>query len=109
MDKRADQSERPLSEVGREWARRAAVTASNGWLRLGLPAKLLFLTALFVMLAEILIFLPSISNYRVSWLNDRLTAAYVSTLAADAVPSRHVPPALRNELLRTALVRAVAI
>ncbi len=109
MDKRADQAERPLTEVGGEWVRRAVATARNGWLRLGLPAKLLFLTAVFVMLAEILIFLPSISNYRVSWLNDRLTAAYVSTLAADAVPNRHVPPTLRNELLRTALVRAVAI
>ncbi|HRN87650.1 HAMP domain-containing sensor histidine kinase [Hyphomicrobium sp.] len=81
----------------------------RGWLRVGLPAKLLFLTAVFVMLAEILIFLPSIANYRISWLNDRLTAAHVASLAAEAVPSRTVPPALRNELTRTALVRAVAI
>jgi signal transduction histidine kinase len=79
------------------------------WLKLGLPGKLLLLTALFVMLAEVLIFLPSISSYRIGWLNDRLRAAYVSVLAADAVPERNVPPALRNELLRTALVRAVAI
>lgn len=79
------------------------------WLRLGLPAKLLLLTAVFVMLAEVLIFLPSIASFRVGWLNDRLTASYVSALAADAVPGRNVPPALRNELLRTALVRAVAI
>ena len=60
------------------------------------------------MLAEILIFLPSIASYRISWLNDRLTAANVAVLAAEAVPGRNVPPALRNELLRTALVRAVA-
>jgi signal transduction histidine kinase len=81
----------------------------RGWLWLGLPAKLLFLTALFVMLAEVLIFLPSIANYRISWLNDRLTAANVAALAAEAVPGRNVPPALRNELLRTALVRAIAL
>ena len=79
------------------------------WLGMGLPAKLLLLTALFVMLVEVLIFLPSISTFRIGWLNDRLTAAYVSALAADALPGRNVPPALRNELLRTALVRAVAI
>jgi signal transduction histidine kinase len=79
------------------------------WLGIGLPVKLLLLTALFVMLAEVLIFLPSISTFRIGWLNDRLTASYVSALAADAVPERNVPPALRNELLRTALVRAVAI
>lgn len=77
--------------------------------RLGLPGKLLVLTALFVLLAEILIFVPSIASFRINWLNDRLTAAMVSALAAEAVPSREVPPALRNELLRTALVRAIAI
>ncbi len=77
--------------------------------RLGLSGKLLVLTALFVLLAEILIFVPSIASFRTNWLNDRLTAAMVSALAAEAVPSREVPPALRNELLRTALVRAIAI
>lgn len=91
------------------WLRERAVALQRGWLRIGLPAKLLLLTAIFVMLAEILIFLPSIANYRIGWLNDRLTAAHVAVLAAEAVPSRTVPPALRNELTRTALVRAVAV
>lgn len=91
------------------WLRERAAAIKNGWLRIGLPAKLLLLTAVFVMLAEILIFLPSIANYRISWLNDRLTAANVAALAAEAVPGRNVPPALRNELTRTALVRAIAI
>ena len=79
------------------------------WLRLGLPAKLLLLTTLFVMLAEVLIFVPSVANYRVSWLGDRLTAAQVAALAAEAVPGGEVPPKVRAELLRTAQVKAVAI
>jgi signal transduction histidine kinase len=91
------------------WLRERAAAINRGWLRIGLPAKLLLMTAVFVMLAEILIFLPSIANYRIGWLNDRLTAANVAALAAEAVPGRTVPPALRNELVRTALVRAVAI
>lgn len=91
------------------WPLRVGNAIRAAWLRVGLPVKLLFLTAVFVMLAEILIFLPSIANYRISWLNDRLTAANVAALAAEAVPGRNVPPALRNELTRTALVRAVAI
>ncbi len=91
------------------WPMRLGTAMRAAWLRIGLPAKLLLLTAVFVMLAEMLIFLPSIANYRISWLNDRLTAANVAALAAEAVPGRNVPPALRNELLRTALVRAVAI
>jgi len=63
------------------WLRARAAAARHGWLGIGLPAKLLVLTALFVTLAEILIFLPAIANYRISWLNDRLTAANVAALA----------------------------
>lgn len=91
------------------WLAARMQSVRRAWLRIGLSAKLLVLTALFVTLAEILIFLPAIANYRISWLNDRLTAANVAALAAEAVPGRTVPPALRNELVRTALVRAVAI
>lgn len=76
---------------------------------LGLPAKLLLLTAAFVMLAEVLIFLPSVANYRIAWLTDRLTAAELAALAAGAVPGGDVPDTLRSDLFRTAQVKAVAM
>ena len=76
---------------------------------LGLSSKLLLLTTTFVMLAEILIFVPSVANFRVNWLTDRLTAAQLASLAAEASPGGGVPQALQNELLRTAQVRAVAL
>ncbi|TGV74240.1 sensor histidine kinase, partial [Mesorhizobium sp. M00.F.Ca.ET.158.01.1.1] len=45
----------------------------------GLSTKLLLLTIVFVLLAEVLIFLPWIASYRLSWLKERLsTAAAVS-------------------------------
>lgn len=75
----------------------------------GLSAQLLLLTAFFVMLAEVLIFLPSVANFRVNWLTDRLTAARLASLAADAAPDHIVPPAVRQELLNTAAVQYVAI
>jgi signal transduction histidine kinase len=75
----------------------------------GLSAKLLLLTVTFVMLAEVLIFVPSVANFRITWLNDRLTAAQLAALAAEAVPGGIVPDPLRGELLRTAQVRAVAL
>lgn len=78
------------------------------WLRLDLPAKLLLLTAAFVMLAEVLIFVPSIASFRVNWLSDRLTAAQLAALASEAVPGGQVPPELTIDLLRTAQVRAIA-
>ncbi len=89
--------------------RRSATTVRGRWLRLGLPGKLLLLSAAFVMLAEVLIFVPSVANYRVSWLTDRLTAAELAAIAAEAVPGGEVPAILREELLRTAQVKAVAL
>lgn len=81
---------------------------SRTWERRGLPARLLLLTAAFVLIAEALIFLPSIANYRVSWLQERLTAAKLAALASEAIPGGEVPSALRADLLRTAQVRAIA-
>ena len=76
---------------------------------LGLSSKLLLLTLLFVMLAEVLIFVPSIANYRITWLMDRLSAAQLASLAAEASPTGDVPQALRNELLTAAQIKAVAL
>jgi len=75
----------------------------------GLPSKLLYLTALFVMLAEVLIFVPSVANFRVTWLTDRLTAARLAALAADAAPGGIIPENVRSELLVTAQLRSVAV
>ncbi len=75
----------------------------------GLSSKLLLLTGLFVMLAEVLIFLPSVANFRVNWLTERLTSARLASLAADAVPDHNVPAPVRMELLTVAKVQYVAI
>lgn len=107
-DKQTITQTRPGREVVQH-LREAASKVTASWLGMRLPVKLLLLTAVFVMLAEVLIFLPSIAQFRVNWLNDRLTASNVAALAAEAVPGRTVPPALRNELIRTARVRAIAI
>jgi signal transduction histidine kinase len=48
--------------------------------RLGLSDKLLVLTILFVMLAEVLIYVPSIANYRLGWLEDKLSDAHTAAL-----------------------------
>ncbi|MBM3557886.1 MAG: HAMP domain-containing histidine kinase, partial [Alphaproteobacteria bacterium] len=74
-----------------------------------LSARLLVLTALFVMLAEVLIYVPSISNFRLTWLKERLSAAHLAVLALDATPDAMVDDALRRELLAHAEVHAVAI
>jgi signal transduction histidine kinase len=82
--------------------------AKRLWESRSLPTKLILLTAAFVLLAEALIFLPSIASYRVTWLQERLTAAQFAALTSDAFPGGQIPSALRANLLRTAQVRAIA-
>ena len=75
----------------------------------GLSAKLLLLTILFVMLAEVLVFVPSVSNFRRQWLEERLAAAQIASLAAEAAPGGQLPKSLRDEVLTNAMVKAIAV
>ncbi len=75
----------------------------------GLSAKLLLLTILFIMLAEVLVFVPSVSNFRRQWLTERLAAAHIASLAAEAAPGGQLPSMLRDELLDRAKVKAIAV
>ena len=75
----------------------------------GLSTKLLALTILFVMLGEVLIYVPSIANFRVTWLRDRLAVADVAALVLDATPDKMVPPEVRDNLLERAGAKAIAV
>jgi signal transduction histidine kinase len=77
--------------------------------RLGLSGKLLVFTILFVMLAEVLIYVPSIALYRLMWLNDRLASAYTAALVLDAAPNGMVPDSLAKQILDSIGARAVAM
>jgi signal transduction histidine kinase len=52
--------------------------------RFGLSGKLLLLTILFVMLAEVLIYVPSIANFRLSFLADRVAVARTVAIVLSA-------------------------
>ena len=83
----------------------AALTA----VRLGLSAKLLALTVVFVTLAEVLIYVPWIADFRVNWLNDRLASAHTAALVLDAAPSGMVPESLAKQILSSVGAHAVAL
>ncbi|UCH72928.1 MAG: HAMP domain-containing histidine kinase [Rhodospirillales bacterium] len=74
-----------------------------------LSARLLVLTIFFVMLSEVLIFVPSVARFRVEWLNDRLSAAHLAMLVVDAAPNRAVGQMLKTELLTQVGAHAVVI
>lgn len=75
----------------------------------GLSARLLLLTIVFVMLAEVLIYVPSVANFRRTWLNDRLAAAQVAALVLDAAPPGGLPRDLERKLLESVGAIAVAV
>jgi len=77
--------------------------------RFGLSGKLLVFTILFVMIAEVLIYVPSIAIYRLMWLNDRLASAYTAALVLDAAPNGMVPDSLAKQILDSIGARAVAM
>ena len=77
--------------------------------RFGLSGKLLVFTILFVMIAEVMIYVPSIAIYRLMWLNDRLASAYTAALVLDAAPNGMVPDSLAKQILDSIGARAVAM
>ncbi len=83
--------------------------ASTSKPRFGLSGKLLLMTVLFVMITEVLVYVPSIANYRLNWLRDRLAAAHTAALVLDAAPSGMVPESLAREILNSVGAKAVAM
>jgi signal transduction histidine kinase len=77
--------------------------------RFGLSGKLLLLTILFVMIAEVLIYVPSVANFRKTWLSERLDTAYTAALVLDAAPNGVVSDALAKQILDSIGARAVAM
>ena len=84
-----------------------AVRAGRGFLNT-LSGRFLLLTVAFVMLAEVLIFVPSIARFRADFLLMRLKEAQIAALAQLATPDT-VSPELQTELLKTAAVFNVVL
>lgn len=75
----------------------------------GLSGKLLLLTVLFVMIAEVLIYVPLVANFRVNWLRDHLEVAKTAALVLEAAPNGMVPDPLAKKILDSIGARAVAM
>ena len=72
-----------------------------------LSGRFLILTIIFVMLAEVFIFVPSIARFREDYLLNRLERAQIASLALEA--DEMLSPALEAELLRNAEVFNVVL
>jgi signal transduction histidine kinase len=74
-----------------------------------LSTKLLVLTVIFVALAEILIFVPSITDMRLSWLHDRLNTAAAASIIVDGLPNVELPRPLQDDALMATGTKAIAL
>lgn len=72
-----------------------------------LSGRFLILTVIFVMLAEVFIFVPSVARFREDYLLARLERAQIASLALEA--DDMISPALESELLRNAEVYNVVL
>jgi signal transduction histidine kinase len=86
--------------------------------RFGLSGKLLLLTILFVMIAEVLIYVPSIANFRLTWLADRVadarTVSIVLNARTEEIPAPgeqriNLPETVIQEILDSLGAKTVAI
>lgn len=75
----------------------------------GLSAKLLWLTILFVMIAEVLIFVPSIANTRVRWLENRLSTAAAASVVIQGLDEMDVPQPIQDDALMATGTKAIAL
>ena len=74
-----------------------------------LSARLLLLTMAFVLLGEVLIYVPSISRFRKVYIEERIAAGHLATLSLEASATGRVDRELESELLNHAGVIAVTL
>jgi signal transduction histidine kinase len=74
-----------------------------------LSARLLVLTVFFVMLSEVLIFVPSVARFRMTYLDNHIAAGYLASLALAASPTGKLDQAMTNLLLSDVGAHAVIL
>ncbi|MDI7862202.1 HAMP domain-containing histidine kinase [Rhizobiaceae bacterium n13] len=83
----------------------------GGWRGLcaGLSGKLLLLTVVFVMLAEILIFVPTVAYMRLRWLDDKLNAAAATSIVIDGLQASELPRTVQDDTLMATGTKAIVL
>lgn len=77
--------------------------------RFSLSAKLLLLTVIVVATVEAAVLVPTIANFRIAWLSDRLAAARTAALVLDAAPQDSIPMDLTRQLLGSVGAKVIVV
>jgi signal transduction histidine kinase len=93
-----------MAEAGTDWK-----SAARKHRETSLSSKLLWLTILFVMIAEVLIFVPSVANTRVRWLEDRLNTAAAAAVVIEGINEMALPRIIQDDTLMATGTKAIAL
>ena len=103
-------AEMPMSEhMPESPVPRACVKGGLRGMFAGLSGKLLWLTVIFVMLAEVLIFAPSIATMRLRWLEDRLNTAAAAAVVIDGLQPAELPRSVQDDTLMATGTKAIVL
>jgi signal transduction histidine kinase len=75
----------------------------------GLATRMLLLTVFFVLIAQVMIYVPRVSVYRENLLRDRLSAASTAALVFAATPEGQMPKDLATKLLDSVGAKTIAL
>ena len=74
-----------------------------------LSARLLVLTIFFVMVSEVLIFVPSVARFRMTYFENLLAAGHIAIMAVEASATGELQQGLTDKLLAQVGARGVAL
>ncbi|NHK26652.1 HAMP domain-containing histidine kinase [Parvularcula flava] len=77
--------------------------------RHNLPARLLALTVAFIIVAEIVVFVPSVAKFRFDYLQERIERAYLISVSFEVAPDNMIEPETVRTLFETAEIIGVRI
>lgn len=75
----------------------------------GLPFKLLILTVLFVLIAEVLVFIPSVARFRLDWLENRVDRAYLASLSFEVASGDRLSRDFLDRLFKSADIKGLGL
>ena len=81
----------------------------QSFFRVGLAGRLIVLIAGFVMVAEVMIYVPAVANMRYNWLHNHLSAAFTAALVFEDAPPALLSDGLSRELLASVGARLIVL
>lgn len=105
-ERELDRDER-ARERDRDEAAARALPQPRFWC--SLSGRLLIFSAIVVLVAEVIVYIPSIARFRLEWLNARLQSAHVAVLTLEAAGFPVVEHDWQSEILESANIHAVSL